>query len=179
MAQTTGDLNSLVLQASRYIAFETAGQAQNPQLALYRIIGTSGGSEESLMQGGVDIQLWTLVYQVEPAQAPPPLQPAGIALSASVRCIRGMFNALVWSPLPVFDAKSLQWAWIAISLDDAIAELKSRGFTRGFSNLTVMRPMHPHYSDECTFVFKCPLDHAYVGISAQTGRGLWTEPIPF
>jgi hypothetical protein len=42
-----------------------------------------------------------------------------------------------------------------------------------------MRPLHPRYPDECTFVFKCPLDKQFVGISAQTGKKLWTEPFPY
>jgi len=179
MAQAMGDLNSLAIQAGRYIAFETAGQAFHPQLTLFRIIGTSGGEVESTLQKGADIQLWTLIYQIDPSGSPPPPRGDDAPQSVSVQCSHGLFNALVWSPLPVFDAKSLQWAWFAISLDEAIAELRRRGFTRGFSNLTVMRPMHPHTSDECTFVFECPLDRAYVGVSAQTGRTLWTEPFLF
>ena len=86
--------------------------------------------------------------------------------------------ALFWSPLPIFDRKSLEQAWITLTLDAAIGQLRRQGFTRGFTSLTVMRPLHPRISDECTFVFKCPPDQAFVGISAQTGKWLWTEAFP-
>jgi hypothetical protein len=177
MAQAMGDLNSLVLQASRYADHETARQGFHRDLALFRIIGTSGDGEEAVMRTGLDLQQWTLVYLIE-APAGPPVG-AEAPQSVSIQCTRGMLDGLHWSPLPVFDAKSLQWAWIAISLDDAIGQLNRLGYTRGFSNLTIMRPLHPRFPDECTFVFKCPLDHAFVGISAQTGKKLWTEPFPY
>ncbi len=178
MAQAMGDLNSLVLQASRYADHETARQAFHRDLALFRIIGTSGDGEEAIMRTGVDLQQWTLIYRIEAPAGPPPrgdMTPQ----SVSIQCTRGMFDGLHWSPLPVFDAKSLQWVWIAVSLDDAIDQLNRQGYTRGFSSLTIMRPLHPRYPDECTFVFKCPPDHAFVGISAQTGKKLWTETFPY
>ena len=169
LAQGTGDLNSLVLQAGRYADFATAGQASRPVLTLYRIIGGSGDGANPVMRAGVDLQQWTLVYQVE---GPPPPAAGEAAQSLSVQCTRGMFNGLQWSQLPVFDARSLQWAWIAVSLDDAIAQLNRLGCTRGFSSLTVMRPLHPRFPDETTFIFKCEADRLFVGISAQTGRKL-------
>ena len=89
-----------------------------------------------------------------------------------------MFTDLAWSPLPIFDCKSLEQVWITLTLDAAIAQLRRQGFTRGFTALTVMRPLHPRLPDECTFVFKCAPDQAFVGISAQTGKWLWTEPFP-
>jgi len=177
MAQASCDLNSLVLQASRYIAHETAGQSHGQELTLFRIIGT-GDSGETPMLRGADLQVWTLIYQIDPDGAPPPGQDGPDARSVSVQCSHGLFNTLIWSPLPVFDAKSLQWAWFALSLDDAIARLERAGHNRGFTSVTLMRPMHPRYPDECTFIFKCLPEHAYVGISAQTGQELWTEPFP-
>ncbi|MDR3670584.1 MAG: hypothetical protein P4L36_07060 [Holophaga sp.] len=174
MGQTMSDLNSLVFQASRYLAHQAEAQKAHPELTLFRIVGTRGGATESLMQNGLDIQQWTLIYQIGSPDAPP--RSRDDMQSVSVQCRSGMFNTLVWSPLPVFDAKSLQWVWIAVSLDDAVAELKRLGYTHGFTTLTVMRPMHPRLPDECTFVFKCPPDQVFVGISAQTGRELWTEP---
>jgi hypothetical protein len=183
MAQAMSDLNALVLQAGRYAAHESAAQGPHQQLELFRIIGGSGGEPGSLMHKAVDVQMWTLIYQIDPADAtagaPAGLQPGDISQSVSVQCVRGLFNAMVWSPLPVFDAKSLQWAWFALSLDDAVAQLNREGYTRGFSSVTLVRPMHPHISDECTFVFRCPPDHAYVGISAETGEKLWTESFPY
>jgi hypothetical protein len=176
MAETMSDLNSLVIQASRYTAHQAQGRKAHPELTLFRIIGTAGGPTESLMQDGLGIQQWTLIYQIDPADFPPPLRPGDDLHSVSVQCRSGLFNAMVWSPLPVFDAKSLQWAWIAISPEDAIAELRRLGHTHGFTSLTIERPMHPRFPDECTFVFKCPTDQVVVGVSAQTGRELWTAP---
>jgi len=155
MAQAMSDLNSLVIQSSRYIAKQTEGQPVHPDLNLFRIIGASGGAE-TLMHAGTDVQMWTLIYQIDPAGAPVPPMKDQAFQSLSVQCNYGLFNAMLGSPLPVFDAKSLQWAWFAVSLDEAIDELKGLGFTRGFANVTVMRPMHPRYPDECTFIFKCP-----------------------
>jgi hypothetical protein len=177
-AQAMSDLNSLVIQSSRYIARQTEGQPVHQDLTLFRVIG-AGSGEETLMHAGRDIQTWTLIYQIDPAGVPVPPQKGQAFQSLSVQCNDGLFNALLWSPLPVFDAKSLQWAWFAVSLDEAIDERKGLGYNRGFANVTLMRPMHPRYSDESTFVFKCPPDKVYVGISAQTGKKLWTEPFPF
>jgi hypothetical protein len=179
MAQAMSDLNSLVLQASRYADHLSAGQTQPPELTLFRIIGNSGGEEDAVMRSGVDIQKWTLVYQVDWAAGPAPRAGALLAQSVSIPCVSGAFQAMQWSSLPVFDAKSIQWVWLALSLDEAIAQLNRLGYTRGFGSLTIMRPLHPRYPDECTFVFKCPLDHLFVGISAQTGKKLWTEPFPY
>jgi hypothetical protein len=83
---------------------------------------------------------------------------------------------MVWSPLPVFDCKCLEWVWITVTLDAAVAQLRCQGFIRGFTSMTLMRPLYFRYPDECTYVFKCALDHAYVGISAETGQFLWAEP---
>jgi len=179
MAQAMSDLNSLVLQAGRYADHQYAGQAQPPELTLFRIIGDSGSGGETIMRSGVDIQQWTLVYQVDWPAAPPPRVGGLLAQSVTIPCVSGAFQAMRWSTLPVFDAKSIQWVWLAVSLDDAIAQLNRLGYTRGFASLTIMRPLHPRYPDECTFVFKCPLDHQFVGISAQTGKKLWTEPFPY
>jgi hypothetical protein len=96
-----------------------------------------------------------------------------------VQCNHGEFNCMEWSPLPIFDCKSLEWTWIAISLDEAVAQLNRQGFTRGFSSLTLQRPLNPRFPDEATFVFKCPADHAFVGLSALTGQKLWTEAFPY
>jgi hypothetical protein len=208
-AQAVNDLNSLVLEAGRFAAHNQTGQPAPNRLALFRIVGDGGGSQEALTLG-TDIQRWTLIYQVQPAQdgvSRPRLgtpwgstrgdeagarQPSGPPSSLSawpsppmpdqprsavVTCDHGMFTTLVWSPLPVFDCKSLEWVWITISLDDAVARLDRLGFTHGFSSLTIERPLHPQLSDECTYIFRCDADHAYVGISGQTGSFLWKEEL--
>jgi hypothetical protein len=129
------------------------------------------------MHSAADLQQWTLIYQIDPGGGPA-TRPCDHPQSASILCARGLFTTVQWSPLPVFDAKILQWAWFALSLEDAIAQLNSQGYTQGFTTVTLERPMHPGVSDECTYVFKCPLDRAFVGISAQTGEKLWTEAFP-
>lgn len=185
LAQSVNDLNSLALQAHRYAIREqdAARCAPVPELGLYRIVGTSGGAEDALMQNGVDLQQWALEFQVERPFVPPPGRqdcsgpgrPDDGQQSVTIRCGHGLFTDLAWSPLPVFDCKSMEWAWFTISLEEAVSRLRRQGFTRGFTRLTLMRPLYYRYPDECTYVFKCPLDHAYVGISAETGRMLWTE----
>jgi hypothetical protein len=179
VVQAMSDLNSLVLQAGRFAAHQTAPQTLAPELTLFRIIGGSGKGEATVMRSGTDIQQWTLEYQVDWPAGPPPPTALASSQSVSIPCSGGMFQDMQWSPFPVFDAKSIQWVWLAVSLDDAIAQLNNLGYTRGFSSLTVFRPLHPRYPDECTYVFKCPLDHLFVGISAQTGKKLWTEAFPY
>jgi hypothetical protein len=176
-AGAVNDLNSLILQADRYAAQETAGQRPLPRLNLFRIVGTAA-QVGTFMYQAVDLQQWELTYQVDPDNAP--LPPAGEdrPQSLSIRCIRGFLKEMSWSEFPVFDCKCMERVWITVSLEEAVARLNSLGFTRGFTSLTIMRPLHPGLSDECTFVFKCPPDHSYVGISAQTGETLWTEAFP-
>ena len=176
-ASPVNDLNSLILQADRYAGHETAGQSPPPRLSLFRIVGTAGPGGE-LMEKAVELQQWNLTYQINPEDAPVPPSPLDRMQSLSIHCIRGYFKEVVWSPFPIFDCKCLEWVWITISLDEAVARLNRLGFTRGFTSLTVMRPLHPGLPDECTFVFKCPRDCFYVGISAQTGQELWREAFP-
>jgi len=153
-AQSVNDLNSLVLQADRFASRQMA-PCHAKTLDLFRIIGTSGQGPENLMEKGVDLGQWTLMYQAGGVAGPPP-----------------------GPPLPIFDCKTLEPVWITLTLDAAIDQLRRQGFSRGFSSLTLMRPLHPRLPDECTFVFKCPPEEAFVGISAQTGKWLWTEPFP-
>jgi len=176
-AQSVNDLNSLVLQADRFASRQMA-PCHAKTLDLFRIIGTSGQGPENLMEKGVDLGQWTLMYQAGGVAGPPPGPPGGPWQSVSIHCQHGMFTDLAWSPLPIFDCKTLEPVWITLTLDAAIDQLRRQGFSRGFSSLTLMRPLHPRLPDECTFVFKCPPEEAFVGISAQTGKWLWTEPFP-
>ena len=173
--QSVNDLNSLVLEADRFATRQMA-PARARTLDLYRIVGTGGGDPETLLEKGVDLDLWTLMYEALPPEDSAPGPPGGPWQTVNIQCRKGMFTELAWSPLPIFDCKSLEQVWITLTLDAAIEQLRGQGFTRGFTSLTVMRPLYPRISDECTFVFKCVPDQAFVGISAQTGKWLWTEP---
>lgn len=175
LAQDVSDLNSLVLMADRFATRELAPAARRP-LDLYRIVGSSGKAPDALMLKAVDVGEWTLMYQPMGLQGPPPLPPGDPGQSVNVHCLNGMFTRVEWSPLPIFDCKVMQGAWITVSLDAAIQELGNHGHGRGFTALTLMRPLHPRIPGECTFIFKCVPDQAFVGISAQTGKLLWTEP---
>ena len=177
LAASVNDLNSLILQADRYAAHEAAGRKPIPRLSLFRIVGSAGPGAE-FMDKAVDLQQWTLTYQIDPVDAPPPAPGGDRLQSVSIHCAGGFFKEMIWSPFPIFDCKCMEWVWIAISLDEAVARLNGLGFTRGFTSLTLLRPLHPGLSDECTFVFKCPADGFYVGISAQTGQELWREAFP-
>jgi hypothetical protein len=175
-AQAVNDLNSLVLQADRFIGRNLEPAARKP-LSLFRLYGTRGSDSEAPMTKAVDIGAWSLVYQAGGALLGPPLPPGDSGRSVNVRFEKGLFTRAEWSPLPVFDCRSLEGAWFTVSLDAAIQELRRSGHAKGFDSLAVMRPLHPRYPDECTFVFKCISDRAFVGISARTGKVLWTESL--
>jgi hypothetical protein len=176
MAQTVSDLNSLVLQGDRYAAHAMADRKPRRSLSLFRIIGAGARPHPCLMEKSTDLQEWTLIYQIDPDNGPAPGPVDDGQQSVALHCCRGFFQDMVWSPLPVFDCRSLECIWITLTLDGAISQLNQGGHTRGFSTLTIIRPLHPHYPDECTFIFKCDPERLYVGISAQTGQELWTEP---
>jgi hypothetical protein len=171
LGQGVGDLNSLLLQGERYSVHVLAAQGRNRPLELFKLTGRSLGPPEDLMHTGADIQNWTLIYRVGSGL----VKDGAPIRSAYLRCERGEFENLDLSPVPVMDCKSLAWRWVTIPVDEAIHRLVDSGFSRGFSQVTLMRPMHPSYPDQPTYVFNCPIETSNVGISAQTGELLWSE----
>ena len=172
-AQTMGDLNGLTQAAGHYVSHGMAAGRDTQPLELTRIIGDAG-DQATLVTKGVQLTHWTFQYRVV---QPGALDASGMEPHRQVRaqCHRGIFDDFQYSAALVTDAKSLEFAWIAVSLDDAITQLGMHGFTQGFSRVTLMRPMNPRMPDEYVYVFDCPSDKAVVGISTQTGALMWSE----
>jgi len=187
MAQTTGgDLNTLVSAASHYVSSGMAAGHNPESLSLSSITGDNGSPVPNvLMTTAADVQHWTFRYRVvpgsqpgipeAPSTCPTPLptqpQPHRTVLA---QCTRGVFNSFTYSPDPVTGVKSLEYTWVAVSLDQAIANLNSNGYVRGFSSLQVERPQQPGLPDDLVYVFNCPWERQKVAISGQTGAMTWT-----
>jgi len=176
LGQTVNDLNSLVLQADRFAAYTMDAKGERTDLNLFKIIGASGGPPGTLMHRAMDVQDWTFLYRVTHPDQTAPTHGGALQRSVTVHFAQGQFTELKWLQAPVMDCKSLEWRWIALSLDQAIGVLNRQGFQGGFSHLTLMRPLYAYHSDEFTYVFNCPLEKTVVGVSAVTGQVLWTDP---
>lgn len=139
-----------------------------------------------LMSRATDVQHWTFVYRLGAAAPAPGADSApadaageGIVLpqhrAVLAECSRGVFNKFRYSPKPVLGMKSLEYTWVAVSLDNAILNLNANGYIRGFSSVALVRPDSPRVSDEFVYVFNCPWERTNVAISCQTGALTWTE----
>jgi hypothetical protein len=172
--QTLGDLNGLAQAAGKYVSHGLSSAHDASSLELYRIIGDRDVPEPALLGRGVDVTHWNFQYKVVPFRPGAAAEPHKQVLAD---CNRGIFENFAYSDSMVTDARSLEFTWIAISMDDAIAELKKHGYTHGFRKVTLMRPMNPNIPDEYVYIFECPLDHRNVAVSTQSGELSWTEPI--
>jgi hypothetical protein len=174
LAQTVGDLNGLTQAAAKYVSHGLAGNHDGSTLELYRVIGNCDSPEPALLGRGIDVTHWAFQYKVVPfrpgAEAAPHLQ-------VVADCNRGIFGNFGYSDAMVTDARSIEFTWVAISLDEAITQLKKHGYTKGFKKVTLMRPMNPNFPDEYVYIFECPADGKNVAISTQTGVLSWTEAI--
>jgi hypothetical protein len=175
LGQTLNDLNSLVLQADRFATYTMDAKGERTDLKLSKINGTSGGPPGTLMHRAMDVQDWTFLYRVTHPDQTAPSHGGAPQRSVTVHFAQGQFLELEWLQAPVMDCKSLEWRWMALSLDQAIGVLNRQGFQSGFSHLTLMRPLYGYHSDEFTYVFNCPQEQAVVGVSAVTGQVLWTD----
>jgi hypothetical protein len=192
-AQSANDLNGLAAAANRYVHTGMAGSHDPQPLDLCRMVGDIGTPDSPyLMTRATDVQHWTFLYRLgtgaaEPAGAPATaadLDPAdpgdgGIVLpqhkSVLAECSRGVFNRFRYSHKPVMAMKSLQYTWVAVPLDAAIASLNANGYVRGFSSVALLRPDSPRIPDGFVYLFNCPWERARVAISCQTGALAWTE----
>ena len=175
-AQSLGDLNGLIAGASHFVSRGMAGTHDPQPLEICKIIGENGGQPDLLMTRSVDVVHWNFLYRIdnvkatgeeENAPAPKPHR------SVSVECNRGVFGNFKYSPSLITGVKSLESTWIGISLGDAIAQLNNTGYIRGFSKVTLMRPLNPAVPDEYVYVFDCPWERTQVAISTQTGDLSW------
>ena len=87
-AQAVNDLNSLVLEADRFASRQMA-PAHARTLDLYRIIGTGGADPETLLEKGVDLDHWTLMYEALPREGSAPGPPGGPWQTVNIQCRKG------------------------------------------------------------------------------------------
>ena len=178
-AQTLGDLNGLVQGASHYVSQGMAGTHNPRPLEMCKIVGQNGGQPEVLMSRSVDVIHWNFLYRIKDGalnaaeendaapKAPTPHR------SVIIECNRGIFGGFKYSPTPIAGVKSLENTWIGVSLGDAIGQLNAAGYFRGFSKVTLMRPLNPALPDEYVYIFDCPWERTQVAISTQTGALSW------
>lgn len=174
-AQGFVDLNSLASAAKRYASHGLQGTHSPATLDLRLVRGDNGANPAYLMSKASDVQRWTLFYEAQ-YQVP---EEAGSVLprprSASVKCTRGLFSDFFLSAPPISGCKSMEFTWVAVSLDAAIANLNLHGYVRGFSQVETKRPDANGYPDELVYVFTCPWERAKVAISGNTGALAWYQ----
>jgi hypothetical protein len=185
LAQTTGgDLNTLTSAAAHYVSSGMAGEHAPDTLALSVLTGDNGSPTSGvLMASAADVQHWTFRYRILPAGTPPeaqalpgcpaPTQPQ-THRTVVAQCTQGVFNHFAFSPVPVSGVKSLEYTWVAVALDQAIANLNVNGYVRGFSSVELKRPDQAGFPDDLVYVFNCPWERRQVAISGQTGALTWT-----
>ena len=189
LAQTANDLNGLAVAAAHFVSSGMAGSHDPQPMELHRISGDNGAPGSGmLMSRATDVQHWSFLYKLgaalpaaEPG-APEAAAPdrADIVLPRPHRavlaeCTQGVFNHFRYSPEPVAGLKSLEYTWVAESLDNAILNLNANGYIRGFSSVALIRPDNPHVDDTFVYVFNCPWERRNVAISCQDGALRWTE----
>ena len=174
-AQTLGDLNGLIAGASHYVSRGMAGTHDPKPLEICKIIGENGGQPEVLMTRSVDVVHWNFLYRIDVRQGAAGEEEATPKPhhSVSVECNRGVYGNFKYSPAMITGVKSLENTWIGVSLGDAIEQLNNLGYVRGFSKVTLARPLNPALPDEYVYVFNCPWERTEVAISTQTGALTW------
>jgi hypothetical protein len=179
LAQAAIDLNGLVSVAGQYVSSGMSGAHDPETLVLNKINGDMGSQfPDMLMSKASDVQHWTFLYRISPGlptipptDPPSPSQPHTAVLA---ECTQGVFNSFHFSDSQITGLKSLQYTWVAASLDTAILNLNANGYVRGFSSVALMRPDLPNFPDEFVYVFNCPWERREVAISCQTGALAWT-----
>lgn len=126
-----------------------------------------------LMQRATDVQRWTIFYDASYKR--PLTEQAATPRSASVKCVQGMFSDFFMSPETVPDCKSMEYAWLAVSLDSAIAQLNAQGYVRGFSQVDVKNPDQAGIPQGLVYIFTCPWERTRAAISATTGQLSWIQ----
>jgi len=174
-AQTLQDLNGLKTEARHFVSSGLSSSGETRKTELYRIIGEPAPAAPGLLQRGVDVLLWKFQYKILDTNPGPGAAEASQHRQCWAQCLRGVFNNFEYSDVLVTDARPIEHAWIAVGLDEAIAELKKQGYTHGFERVTLMRPMHPALPNEFVYIFQCPVERTKVAISTQTGAFMWKE----
>jgi hypothetical protein len=178
VAQSATDLNGLITAAAHYVSNGMSGARDPETLALSRIVGDYGSQfPDVLMTKATDVQHWTFLYKVETTPGPAGTQDPDAKpkphRAVQAECTRGVFNQFKYSSSPVTGVKSLEFTWVAVSLDNAILNLNANGYLRGFSSVTMERPDLPNWPDDYVYVFTCPWERRQVAISCQDGTMVW------
>jgi hypothetical protein len=179
MAQSATDLNGLINAAAHYVSSGMAGVHAPEPLTLCKIVGDNGSlAPDLLMTRATDVQHWLFTYKVGAAPSGPaaPQDPDAKPMphvTAQAECTQGVFNNFHFSGSPVKNVKSLEFTWVAVSLDGAIASLNASGYVRGFSSVEMVRPGLANWPDDYVYVFTCPWERREVAISCQSGAMAW------
>ena len=179
LAQTANDLNGLATAAAHYVSNGMAGARDPESLALSKIVGNySTQFPNALMTKATDVQHWTFLYNFsKPARqeelSDPEAKPEPHR-SVQAECTQGVFNNFHYSSKLVTHVKSLEFTWVAVSLDNAILNLNANGYIRGFSSVELQRPNLANWPDDFVYVFNCPWERREVAISCQTGALTWS-----
>jgi len=185
-SQSMGDLNGLLGGASSYVHQGLASTHFTESLQLAKVTADNGGDAAHLMTRGVDAVHWNFFYRIvtkpevdlaadQDAAKPKPKPKPRVHHAVLAECSRGIYGGFKYSPILITDVKPLENTWIAIAMDDAIAQLNANGYVRGFSEVELMRPSYPNVPDEYVYVFNCPWERAKVAISSQTGALTWAS----
>lgn len=177
-AQSFGDLNGLIASASHYASHGMSSSHDARPLELCRVSGDNGGDPNVLMTRSVDVNHWSFLYRlggVAPLDAPEADAAPKPFRSAMLECTQGIFGGFKYSAAPLPELKSLEFTWVAVSLDSAIAQLNNAGYVRGFDSVTLMRPSNLKYPDGYVYLFNCPWERTRVAISTQTGAFTWRQ----
>jgi hypothetical protein len=161
------DFQGFVQRAEAFVASQASG-GEGLAFSLCKVTGTSADSPWTPMQRADEVQNWKFVYRLGE-------EPALRGRSLFVLYADGQFQEARKSCVPVMGSRAMDKTRVAVSLEEAIQKLNQAGFTSGFTEVSLFRPMHPAYPDEPTFVFYCQDGKTNVGISAQTGALLWKE----
>lgn len=172
-AQSPVDLNSLAMAAKRYASHGLQGQQFPATLDLREMKGDNGGNPNFLMMKATDVQRWTVFYNT--SYKTPSEDEIVRPKSASLKCVQGVFSDFFMSPQAIPDCKSIEFTWLAVPLDGAIAHLNALGFVRGFSLVETKDPDLTGFPPGLVYVFTCPWERTKVAISATTGALSWTE----
>jgi hypothetical protein len=179
-AQTANDLNGLMSAASHYVSSGMAGARDPEPLNLNKVIGNySSAMPNVLMTKATDVQHWIFQYKFSPTKTgqddslDPEAKPTPHA-AVEAQCTQGIFNNFRYLSNAITGTKSLEYTWVAVSLDNAIASLNANGYLQGFTSVELVRPDLPNWPDDFVYVFNCPMERREVGISCQTGALAWS-----
>ncbi len=175
MAQSVSDINGLTSAAAQFVAHGVAGTQHKSKLDLREIKGESALVPGALMTTALDIQRWTFFYNVNATPGTEGVPDMPTPMSASCKCVNSLFSDFHFSANAIPAAKSLEFTWVAVTVDQAIQALNQQGYVRGFSDVKLMRPDAPNIPDGYVYIFNCPWERTLVAVSAASGQVTWWE----